>query len=50
MGFQPKGPYNLPYGDPSERAIQGETRAKNIQKFRQKLVQFLNEANQKYQH
>jgi hypothetical protein len=31
MGFQPKGPYNLPYGDPSERAIQGETRAKDIQ-------------------
>jgi hypothetical protein len=50
MGFQPKGLYNLPYGDPPERAIQGETKAKDIQQFRQKLVQFLNEANQKYQH
>jgi hypothetical protein len=34
MEFQFKGPYNLPYGDPSEKAIQGETRAKNIQQFR----------------
>jgi hypothetical protein len=31
MRFQPKGPYNLPHGDPSERAIQGETKAKDIQ-------------------
>jgi hypothetical protein len=31
MGFQPKGLYNLPYGDPSEKAIQGKTRAKDIQ-------------------
>jgi hypothetical protein len=34
MGFQPKGPYDLFYGDPSEKAIQGETRAKDIQQFR----------------
>jgi hypothetical protein len=31
MGFQLKGPYNLPYGDPPERTIQGETKARNIQ-------------------
>jgi hypothetical protein len=31
MGFQSKGPYDLPYGDLSKRAIQGETRAKDIQ-------------------
>jgi hypothetical protein len=48
MEFQPKGPYDLPYGDPLESAIQGETRAKDIQQSRQKLVQLLNEANQKY--
>jgi transposase InsO family protein len=34
MEFQPKGPYDLPYGDPPEKAIQGETKAKNIQQFR----------------
>jgi hypothetical protein len=34
MGFQPKGPYNLPYGDPPEKAIQGGIRAKEIQQFR----------------
>jgi hypothetical protein len=50
MEFQPKSPYNLPYGDPSEKAIQGETKTKDIQQSRQKLVQLLNEANQKYQH
>jgi hypothetical protein len=48
MEFQPKGPYDLPHGDLLERAIQGETKAKNIQQSRQKLVQFLNEANQRY--
>jgi transposase InsO family protein len=34
MGFQSKGPYDLPYGDLLKRAIQEETKAKNIQQFR----------------
>jgi transposase InsO family protein len=50
MGYQPRGPWNLPSGDPPERVIWGETRAKEIQKLRQQLIHLLEKSNKRYNH
>jgi hypothetical protein len=50
MGYQPRGPWDLPSGDPPERVIRGETRAKEIQGFRQQLIHLVEKSNKRYSH